>query len=63
VGALLVHVLAGLIALRAPASAYRALALAPAYALWKLGVYGRALLTPGARRWVRTARRQGQPGK
>jgi cellulose synthase/poly-beta-1,6-N-acetylglucosamine synthase-like glycosyltransferase len=63
VGALLVHVLAGLIALRAPASAYRALALAPAYALWKLGVYGRALLTPGARRWVRTARTQGQPGK
>jgi cellulose synthase/poly-beta-1,6-N-acetylglucosamine synthase-like glycosyltransferase len=61
--ALLAHVLVGMVALRAPASAYRSLALAPAYALWKLGVFGHALLTPGARRWVRTPRAQSEPGK
>jgi cellulose synthase/poly-beta-1,6-N-acetylglucosamine synthase-like glycosyltransferase len=63
VTALLAHVLAGMVALRAPASAYRSLALAPAYTLWKLGVYAQALVTPGARRWVRTPRAQSQPGK
>lgn len=53
------HVLVGMAALRAAPSAYGSLALAPAYALWKLALYLQALLTPGSHRWVRTARSQG----
>jgi len=57
-GAVAVHVLAGMAALRASPATYRALFLAPAYALWKLALYAQAVITPG-RRWVRTARTPG----
>lgn len=51
------HLLAGLVKVRAPRSAYVALAYAPLYIVWKLALYGRALLTTQAPGWVRTARR------
>ncbi|HKW78673.1 MAG TPA: glycosyltransferase family 2 protein [Candidatus Limnocylindria bacterium] len=53
---LLAHVIAGLVATRAPLAAYRALALAPAYIVWKLALYARAIADPHATRWVRTSR-------
>jgi cellulose synthase/poly-beta-1,6-N-acetylglucosamine synthase-like glycosyltransferase len=54
------HIVAGLIALRAPARAYVALARAPAYIAWKLLIYARAALAPTTQGWVRTRRESAQ---
>jgi cellulose synthase/poly-beta-1,6-N-acetylglucosamine synthase-like glycosyltransferase len=51
-----VYLLAGLVVVRAPLRAYLALSYAPAYVAWKVGVYGRALLSTRSARWIRTAR-------
>jgi 1,2-diacylglycerol 3-beta-glucosyltransferase len=56
VGALGVHVLAGLVSAKVPRGTYRAFVFAPVFVAWKLLVYVLALL-PGAPRWVRTERR------
>lgn len=51
------YLLASLKLVGAPGSAYRALCAAPLYILWKLGLYGRTLLSAhGTRVWVRTPR-------
>jgi 1,2-diacylglycerol 3-beta-glucosyltransferase len=57
--ALVAYVIVGLRAGGAPATSYRALAQAPAYVLWKLGVYARMLRGVDPHRWVRTARGAG----
>ena len=49
-------VVGGLALVRAPASVWRALALAPALALWKLGLLVRLWLGRGPTSWVRTER-------
>ena len=51
-----VHVVAGLVAVRAPARTYLALAAAPAYIAWKVLLYARALAAPADVGWVRTRR-------
>lgn len=51
-----VHVIAGLAAVRAPVRTYLALVAAPAYALWKVGIWARALASGGRLEWVRTSR-------
>jgi hypothetical protein len=51
-----VYLLAALLLVRAPLRTYVALGSAPVYVAWKLGLYGRALLTSRATAWVRTAR-------
>jgi 1,2-diacylglycerol 3-beta-glucosyltransferase len=56
VGGLSVHVLIGLRLASLPRAAYRSLLFAPAFIFWKLWVYLVALVSPGQRRWVRTAR-------
>lgn len=53
--ALLVHVVAGLLMVRAPARAYFALLYAPVYVPWKLGLYARALFVR-TEAWTRTSR-------
>jgi hypothetical protein len=50
------HLAGGLLAVRAPVAAYLALSQAPLYALWKVSLYGRALLTSRSTPWIRTAR-------
>jgi|SRR5579859_271012 len=50
------YVFIGLRLARLPLAAYRSLLFAPAYIVWKLWVYGVALVAPGERRWVRTSR-------
>ncbi len=54
--ALTVHVVSGLVLAKAPASVYRSLLHAPAMVVWKLRLWGRMLLRPGAEGWARTAR-------
>jgi hypothetical protein len=49
-------VLGGLALARAPAAAWRALAFAPALALWKLGLLARLWAGRGPTSWVRTER-------
>jgi hypothetical protein len=51
-----VYVLGGLLLVRAPVAAYRALLTAPTLAVWKLGLYARLLARPGPTRWIRTER-------
>jgi 1,2-diacylglycerol 3-beta-glucosyltransferase len=53
-------VLGGLALVRAPASVWRALALAPALALWKLGLLMKLWLGRGPTGWVRTEREADQ---
>ncbi len=55
-GGLVFHVLAGLVAVRAPGRVYRALAGAPWYIVWKLGLYARASVAPKGQAWIRTER-------
>ena len=50
------HVVAGLLAVHAPASSYRALLGAPAYILWKVALYVRAAAAPARQAWIRTER-------
>lgn len=52
----LAYLAAGLILVRAPRSAYAALASAPIYVAWKVWLYARSMLTARASTWVRTAR-------
>jgi cellulose synthase/poly-beta-1,6-N-acetylglucosamine synthase-like glycosyltransferase len=54
--ALALHVIGGLLLVRAPLSTWRALLVAPVYVVWKLGVYLAALFGSGSREWVRTGR-------
>jgi len=56
VAAMTVHVGSGLVLSNAPASVYRSLLHAPAMVLWKLRLWGRMLVRPGAEGWARTAR-------
>jgi 1,2-diacylglycerol 3-beta-glucosyltransferase len=50
------YLMAGLVLVRAPLSMYLALSAAPVYIAWKVGLYGRALVTSSATNWVRTTR-------
>lgn len=52
-----VYLLAGLALVRAPLRAYLALSYAPLYVAWKVGLYGRALVSTRSAQWIRTARR------
>jgi cellulose synthase/poly-beta-1,6-N-acetylglucosamine synthase-like glycosyltransferase len=54
--ALTTHMVAGLARVRAPAVVWRALGHVPAYCLWKLALYARALLRKPPSAWVRTRR-------
>jgi cellulose synthase/poly-beta-1,6-N-acetylglucosamine synthase-like glycosyltransferase len=54
------HVALGLRYCRMPGGVWLALAAAPAFLLWKLGVYAGLVLTRGQRGWVRTPR-DGEP--
>ncbi len=56
VTALALHVASGLVLAKAPASVYRSLLHAPAMVVWKLRLWGRMLVRPGAEGWARTAR-------
>lgn len=56
---LVLHVLAGLLAVRAPVSVYRALLATPAYIGWKLLLYARATAAGPQQAWVRTERSKG----
>lgn len=53
---LALHVVGGLVLARAPRAVWKALLAAPLYVLWKVSLYGQALLGVGGRRWVRTPR-------
>lgn len=50
------YLFVGLLLVHAPLRAYLALTAAPSYIAWKLALYGQALVTRQAGRWVRTAR-------
>jgi cellulose synthase/poly-beta-1,6-N-acetylglucosamine synthase-like glycosyltransferase len=54
----LAYVLAALTLVHAPWSAYLALAHAPTYVAWKVGLYAQALVSTRTMAWVRTARHQ-----
>ena len=51
------HVVAGLVTVRAPARTYLALLRAPSYIAWKVALYLKAAAAPSALPWVRTDRR------
>lgn len=51
------HIVAGLVAVRAPARTFLALAGAAPYIVWKTALYVRALVAPAGLAWVRTRRR------
>lgn len=53
---LAVHVVGGMVVARAPLSAWRSLLAAPLYLVWKVALYGQALLGVGGEKWVRTPR-------
>jgi cellulose synthase/poly-beta-1,6-N-acetylglucosamine synthase-like glycosyltransferase len=55
------YLLAALALVRAPASTYRALAYAPIYIAWKVGLYAQAVMTMRAAEWIRTGRRAAFP--
>lgn len=55
-GVYMLHLLTGLVLVRAPAGIYLALSMAPLYIVWKLGLYGRSLLSEHGTPWVRTER-------
>lgn len=50
------HVVIGLALAEAPFSVWRSLGIAPLYIVWKLWIYGQALLGAGSQKWVRTPR-------
>ena len=52
----LVHLLTGLIIVRAPLAAYRSLAYAPTYIAWKVLLYARSLVGGGSNPWIRRRR-------
>ena len=53
---LVLHVLAGLVAVRAPVRTYVALLRAPSYVVWKLALYAKAIVAPAGLPWIRTER-------
>ena len=55
-GGLAVHVVGGMLVARAPLSAWRSLLAAPLYLVWKVALYGQALLGVGGEKWVKTPR-------
>jgi cellulose synthase/poly-beta-1,6-N-acetylglucosamine synthase-like glycosyltransferase len=55
-GGYVLYLLAALALVRAPLRIYLTLGVAPAYVLWKVGLYARSLLSPRDTAWVRTAR-------
>jgi hypothetical protein len=55
-GLLALHGLTGLALARLTPRAWLALAYAPIYILWKIGIYLRAAVRKGAAAWVRTPR-------
>ncbi len=55
-GAYCLYLTVALALVRAPLQIYCALALAPVYVTWKLGIYARSILTPWQTAWIRTAR-------
>lgn len=50
------YLLAALALVRAPLRIYLTLGVAPAYVVWKVGLYVRSLVSPGDTAWIRTAR-------
>jgi cellulose synthase/poly-beta-1,6-N-acetylglucosamine synthase-like glycosyltransferase len=56
VGVLAVHVASGLVLAKAPMAVYRSLLHAPAMVAWKVRLWCRMLLRPGAEGWARTTR-------
>ncbi|MGH2353909.1 MAG: glycosyltransferase family 2 protein, partial [Chloroflexota bacterium] len=58
-GGQVTHLLAAMALVGAPWKAYLALAYAPAYIAWKVGLYARALVVAPSTRWIRTARTAG----
>ena len=48
--------MSGLVLAKAPASVYRSLLHAPAMVVWKVRLWARMLVRPGAEGWARTAR-------
>jgi hypothetical protein len=56
----LLHVAAGLAAVRADASLCKSLAYVPRYAAWKLSLYAHLLTKGGPKDWIRTPRERGQ---
>ncbi len=52
----LVHVFAGLIAVRAKSSLYKALLYVPRYAMWKIALYAKIFRRGRGDQWVRTTR-------
>jgi cellulose synthase/poly-beta-1,6-N-acetylglucosamine synthase-like glycosyltransferase len=56
VGALVVHLLSGLVLSKAPIAVYRSLLHAPGLVVWKLRLWGRMVTRPGAEGWARTPR-------
>ncbi len=54
--ALVGHLVSGLVLSRAPAAVYRSLLHAPRLVVWKLALWVRMLVRPGAEGWARTAR-------
>jgi hypothetical protein len=57
------YLLAALVLVRAPRSAYIALGTAPVYIVWKLGLYAQALVQARTVSWVRTARVATRPSR
>jgi cellulose synthase/poly-beta-1,6-N-acetylglucosamine synthase-like glycosyltransferase len=60
-GLIVAHVLAGLVAVRAPTRSYLVLLAAPAYIVWKLTIWTRALFERDSLGWIRTPRALAKP--
>lgn len=58
-GGYVLYLLAALALVRAPFRIYLTLGMAPAYVLWKVGLYTRSLLSPRDTAWIRTSRAAG----
>ena len=56
------HVVAGLIAVKAPRRVYRSLLFSPFYVGWKLALYARAAMLPASQPWIRTERATASAG-
>lgn len=50
------YLLAALVLVRAPLRIYFTLGVAPAYVVWKVGLYARSLVSSGETAWIRTER-------
>ena len=54
----IIYIFYGLYLVKAPRKVYQALLYAPAFIVWKIGVYVRVLLGRGEKGWVRTERNE-----